>query len=97
VNLSFIPWGSVECVASVSFYTKLVLVMCVPPVVLLLVLVVPWTGLYLRNRYDHTDDKAVRDARKEAVHKCFKLAVFALSLLYPAVSQTVLSFFNVRT
>jgi hypothetical protein len=94
VNLSFIPWGSVECVATVSFYTKLALVFCVPPVVLFLILGVPWAVLRVRNRYDHTDDRAVRDERKVTARKFVKLAVFALSLLYPAVSQTVLSFFN---
>jgi hypothetical protein len=97
VNLSFVPWGSVECVATVTFYTKLALVFSVPPVALFLILGVPWAVLRLRNRYDHTDDRAVRDKRKVTARKCVKLAVFALSLLYPSVSQMALSYFNART
>jgi hypothetical protein len=97
VNLSFIPWGSVECVATVTFYTKLVLVFCVPFIVLLLVLGVPWAILWARNRLDHSDDPTVRDERKKQRHKIVKLAVFSLTLLYPAVSQNVLSFFLVRS
>jgi hypothetical protein len=96
VNLSFIPWGSVECVATVTFYTKLALVSCVPPAVLFLVWCVPWAVLHLLNRFDQRDDNAARDERRVIAHKCLKLAAFSLSLLYPAVSQTILSFFNVR-
>jgi hypothetical protein len=97
VNLSFIPWGSVECVATISFYTKLVLVCCVPPVVLVLVLGLPWVILFVRNRLDVSDDPTGRQRRREQRRKLIKLAVFSLSLMYAAVLQTALSFFNCRT
>ncbi len=52
VNLSFIPWSSVECVTTLSFYDKLVLIAAVPVVALILVAAVPFIILSIQNRLD---------------------------------------------
>ncbi len=52
VNLSFIPWSSVECVTTLTFYDKLVLIAAVPIVALLFVAIVPLIILTVQNRMD---------------------------------------------
>ncbi len=97
VNLDFIPYGTVACVATLTFYDKLVLIFLLPIAVLALVVAVPWFLLWFQNRVDYSDDSRKRNERSLSRRKIIKLVVFALFLMYPSVSSTVLSFFLCRT
>ncbi len=96
VNLSVIPWSSVECVTTLSVYDKLVLIALVPPVAVVFVAVIPLIILTIQNRYDVSDATKTRRARSLARRKIIKLVVFALFLLYPGISSRVLSYFICR-
>ncbi len=96
VNLSFIPWSSVECVASLTFFDKLVLVTAVPLAAVLFVALIPTLILVIRDRLDMDDSAEHRTSRRLSRQKIVKLVVFALFLMYPAISSRVLSFFICR-
>ncbi len=96
VNFDFVPWGSVECVATLTFYDKLLLYAILPPCVLALLAAVPYTLLYVQDRMDFSDSPTWRIQRKLRRRKVMKLLVFALFLMYPTISARVLSFFVCR-
>ncbi len=93
VNLSFIPWASLECVTTLTFYDKLVLIVLVPPVALFVVAAVPVIILWVQNRLDMDDSPHRRNQRQLTRRKIIRLVVFALFLMYPAISSRVISFF----
>ncbi len=97
VNLSFIPWGSVECVTAMDYYDKLLLIFLVPLMVIALLIILPLVALWFQNRFDFNDDEHARANRSQNRRKIVKLVVFALFLMYPAISQQVLSFFICRS
>ncbi len=78
--MDFIPWGSVQCVATLDFYDRLVLIFVVPIGVLILVAVVPFVALMIQNRLDYSDSNEEREHRKQSRHKIIRLIVFALFL-----------------
>ncbi len=96
VNLDFIPWSSVQCVATLTFYDRLIIVALLPPVVVVLVALVPFMILSAANKSDFTDSDHTRDQRILSRQKIVKLLVFALFLMYPALSARVVSFFVCR-
>jgi hypothetical protein len=77
-------------VSKLNFYDKLVLVFVVPLAVLLLLAVVPLALLTVYNRFDLSDPDTLRRTRELQRQKIVKLVVFALFLMYPAVSSRML-------
>jgi hypothetical protein len=73
--------GSVECVATLTFYDRLILIISVPVVALILLGSIPLMILYCQNRFDYDDSPTARAARSLARNKIIKIIVFALFLV----------------
>jgi hypothetical protein len=97
INLNLVPWNSLSCLTSINFYTKLTVGVLVPIGALILLAIVPTVMLYVADAFDMTDRSGDRRARKLARLKIVKLFTFLLFLIYPLMSQLVLSFFQCRT
>src|SRR5688500_12172817 len=72
---------------------KLVLIFILPLGVLLLIGAIPSIILFLFNRFDYDDTEAGRHQRSFRRRKIIRLFMFATTLMYPAVSSQILSFF----
>jgi len=97
VNLDFIPWQSVTCVATWSYYTKFLIVALLPVGFLLFIALALFIPLFILDRCDrHNDDDTKRKQRGEWRKKYWKLLLFTLFLLYPGVSSKILSYFVCR-
>ncbi len=79
------------------FADKLVLIVVIPVIIIFLLSCVPYFILWLQSRLDMDDNPEERIARTHGREKIVRLIVFALSLLYPSVSSSVISFFQCRT
>jgi hypothetical protein len=77
-NLDLIPWGSVECVATISFFDKLLIIITVPVAAMILLAVIPSVILSLRDKFDFSDSPERRLLHKLERHKLIKILVFAL-------------------
>ncbi len=97
INLDFVPWGSVECVATLTFYDKLMLYAFLPPCVIGVLAAIPYLILVVQDHINRMSDSVtLRIQNKLRRRKVIKLVVFAVFLLYPTISQRILSFFVCR-
>jgi hypothetical protein len=80
VNLNFIPWGSVSCVASLSYYSKLVLIGVVPIGVLIMLGAAPLIYFFVREKTGRIHSMHVSQLRSVNRGKVVKILVFALFL-----------------
>jgi len=97
LNLDFVPWQSVGCVASINYYHKFLIVACTPIGVTLLILLLFFVPLWLLQRTDLSDAQVIKTTRKLAVRKFWRLALFTVFLIYPRVSSTILGLFVCRS
>ena len=74
----------------------MVVIVLVPPALVLLAAIVYLLPRWLADRRDMSDDNTARNRRLVERGVFYRLVVFALFLLYPVVSSTVLSFFVCR-
>jgi hypothetical protein len=70
VNLSFIPWNSVACLTSITYYTQLLVVSVLPVCIILVVCLVLILPLTLMERADTRDSETVR------FFFCFSFSLF---------------------
>jgi len=96
VNIDFVPWQSVGCVAFFDYYSRL-LVITITPVVIFIALVLFFlVPTYIMDRLDFSDLQERRMARKKTRRTFWKLILFTLFLMYPSISFRVLMFFLCR-
>jgi hypothetical protein len=93
LNFNFIPWQSVECVASFDYYTKFLVVSLVPLVILGIISIAVLIPLCWLDRTDMSDEEEKRLKRQSLRQKYSRLVLFTLFLLYPGVSSSILSMF----
>jgi hypothetical protein len=78
----FVPWGSVQCVAAVDFFTKLVVMVLVPPALLLLLALGFLLPLAILERRDVSEGySGKRVARQRLKHQLYKCWLFTLFLM----------------
>jgi hypothetical protein len=94
--LNLIPLSSFKCALPLDYYSKLIVTLAFPAIVLCLVSVLPVAVLRLRNRFDFSDSTDDRHRRRLYSFKFVKTGVFSLFLMYPTVSSAAVSFFLCR-
>jgi hypothetical protein len=78
----FVPWSSLQCVASVTIYSKLVAMVLLPPVLLLLLSAFFLVALAVIDRRDMSADYSQRHARRQRwKYRFYKLTLFTLFLM----------------
>jgi hypothetical protein len=82
-------WGSVSCVASLSFYSKLVLIGVVPFGVLILLGTLPLLFFFVREKTGQIHSMHVSQMRSVNRGKVVKILVFALFLSTSFASLTL--------
>lgn len=96
INLDFVPWTSLSCVANLNFFNKVLLTGFIP-VALIGSCTAGFFGWYKYvDSRDFSDDPRLRKQRKGYRLKFWKLLLFTLFLLYPSVSSTILKYFVCR-
>jgi len=96
INLDFVPWTSLSCVANLNFFNKVLLTGFIP-VALIGSCTAGFFGWYkYADSRDFSDDPRLRKQRKGYRLKFWKLLLFTLFLLYPSVSSTILKYFVCR-
>jgi hypothetical protein len=93
VNLDFVPWVSLSCVATFDYFDRVTISSTTPLLVLLCIYIFYFLPSYYRERRDMSDSASFRRARKMSRHKAWKLVLFTVFLIYPAVSRMVLGIF----
>jgi len=96
LSLGLVPWTSVKCAVTLTIFDQIVVTTIVPLLVLLALVLVYIVPLLVFDRLDMADSFVRRQERQEKRAKFWKLVLFTLFLLFPAVSSSVLSFFACR-
>jgi len=94
INLSFVPWSSIGCMVSYDYYEKTVIVMIIPIALFVFISLVIFPTLYILNRLDLSDAVIHQNRRNKFVRIYFKLVIFTLFLIYPAISRQIVSIFH---
>lgn len=89
VNLDFVPWQSVGCVAHVSYFTKLYMITSIPIAAFLALIFLYMLPLYLLARRDMSDTEVYKLKREVATVKFWRLCLFTVFLMYPYVSSSI--------
>jgi nitrate reductase NapE component len=94
-NFDFIGTSSVDCLVRVSFYSSFVSWMALPPAIAVLLyafyLLPKHVSALLRR---NAEDEEAEAATKRSRRRFWKILIFMMFLIYPAVSSTVLSVYN---
>jgi hypothetical protein len=96
VNLSFIPWESVECATDLDWYIIMAITGAVPLLILIVASLVFFPTLWICEKRDFGDDDSSRTKRKRWRQLFSKALLFTLFLVFPAVSSRVLGLFHCR-
>jgi IPT/TIG domain/Tyrosine-protein kinase ephrin type A/B receptor-like len=103
MNLDYVQWSSVNCVAPVDFFDKLLVVTLVPVVIMVAVTCTYLIPVYYKNsagmRFFSSESDPYHEARlarKLQRKKFWKLALFTMFLVYPHVSATILRMYVCR-
>lgn len=89
VNLDFVPWQSVGCVAHVSYFFKLYMITAIPIAAFLALVFLYMIPLYLLARRDMSDTEIYKIKREVAMAKFWRLCLFTVFLMYPYVSSSI--------
>ena len=92
-SLDFIPWQSMECVTSLDYYTKLLIVTLTPIAILGLIVIFFLLPMYVINKRDMNDDEARRLSNDRRRRQFWKLTLFTIFLIWPNVCATILGLF----
>lgn len=93
INLDFIPWQALSCVATFNFFTKMLLYGFVPIFGFVTFGVSFMTWVKMKDLKDVEDDSPSRVHRKKLKLQVWRMCLFALFLIYPLVSRNILQFF----
>lgn len=89
VNLDFVPWQSVGCVAHISYFTKLYMITSIPIAAFVALVFLYMLPLYLLARRDMSDTEVYKLKREVALAKFWRLCLFTVFLMYPYVSSSI--------
>ncbi len=93
-NFDFIPWQNLNCAVTLSFFSRVMVVGCLPVVIVLGLLSWFYLPFYFVQNHDLVD-QLVKEQRKSHQNRRFiKLSLFTAFLLYPFVSRTILTVYN---
>jgi len=96
-NLDFVPWGQLGCVATIPFYTKMIIVGVTPIGIFALITLLFLAPSWIRDRFDMSDSDTMRAVRATRRRKFWRLIMFTVFLMYPKLSSTMLSMFVCKT
>jgi IPT/TIG domain/Transient receptor potential (TRP) ion channel/Tyrosine-protein kinase ephrin type A/B receptor-like len=96
VNFDFIQWSNAGCAVNVDFYDKYLAVTLTPIAVMMLVSLFYLLPRYIKQLHQNEDYDLRRAAQARERKKFWKLFMFTVFLIYPAVSATTLRLFVCR-
>jgi hypothetical protein len=82
-----------QCVASIGFFTRLLVLVLVPLVLLPTIMLVVFGCLWAADRRDFSDNEEPRQRRAIYRLKSWRLLLFTIFLVYPGVSSGTISMF----
>ncbi len=93
LNLDFVQWSNVNCVTSLNYFVKLVLICCIPILFIAAIFCIYYFPYYWRHRSGSASDVA---ARRRQLAKTSKLVLFSIFLVYPKVSSSLFNMYVCR-
>jgi len=92
VNLDMVPWQSLDCVSKLSIVEKIIIA-SISPVITICVLFAIFHHCNWKKEGNFNADGTTTRARHQKRANFVKLSFFTLFLLYPGLSQQILSYF----
>jgi len=97
INISFVPWESVGCLAKIDYYIKLKVMIFTPPCVFAALILGYLVPSLVKEKCDMRDSDQFRVALVETRYRFWKLMLFNLFLIYPSISAHVFGLFDCVT
>lgn len=93
VNIDLVPWSSLSCVATIDYYTRLLVITILPVGILVVLTIGFFLTMAILDYRDFQDASQARAARSRWRVVYVRLVCFTLFLIFPGVSSRVLGFF----
>jgi len=97
VNLDFIPWNSLGCVATFDYYVKFLFTVSLPFAMVLALGLLYLLPMYIMDIRDVSDHGKFRKKNKQAQKQFTKLGLFTAFVIYPTLSRTIFSILDCRS